>query len=53
MRFGRKFLLCVRWCGAPLDGNAGGRGLYWGMVIRRQAQNWVISALGGIRQETV
>ena len=40
-------------CGAPLDVNASARCPYCGTVIRQQAQNWVISAICGIRQETV
>lgn len=40
-------------CGAPLDVNASARCPYCDTVIRRQAQDWVISAIRGIRQETV
>lgn len=40
-------------CGAPLDVNASARCPYCGTVIRQQAQDWVISAIRGIRQETV
>lgn len=40
-------------CGAPLDVNASARCPYCGTVIRQQAQNWAISAIRGIRQETV
>lgn len=39
-------------CGAPLDMNASARCPYCGSVIRRQAQDWVISAIRGIRQRT-
>ncbi len=39
-------------CGAPLDMNASARCPYCSSVIRRQAQDWVISAIRGIRQET-
>ncbi len=39
-------------CGAPLDVNASARCPYCGAVIRRQAQDWVISAIRGISQET-
>ena len=40
-------------CGAPLDVNASARCPYCGTVIQQQAQDWVISAIRGIRQETV
>ena len=40
-------------CGAPLDVNASARCPYCDTVIRRRAQDWVISAIRGIRQETV
>ena len=39
-------------CGAPLDVNASARCPYCGSVIRQQAQDWVISAIRGIKQET-
>lgn len=39
-------------CGAPLDLNASARCPYCGSVIRQQAQDWVISAIRGIKQET-
>ncbi len=39
-------------CGAPLDVNASARCPYCGAVIRQRAQDWVISAIRGIRQET-
>lgn len=39
-------------CGAPLDVNASARCEYCGSVITLQAQDWVISAIRGIRQET-
>lgn len=39
-------------CGAPLDINASARCQYCGSVIKQQAQDWVISAIRGIKQET-
>ena len=39
-------------CGAPLDVNASARCPYCGTVIQQQAQDWVISAIHGIKQET-
>lgn len=39
-------------CGAPLDVNASARCPYCGTVIQQQAQDWVISAIRGIKQET-
>ena len=40
-------------CGAPLDVNASARCPYCGTVIRQQAQDWVISAIRGIKQQTL
>ena len=40
-------------CGAPLDVNASARCPYCGTVIQQQAQNWVISAIRGIKQQTL
>ena len=39
-------------CGAPLDVNASARCPYCDTVIQQQAQDWVISAIRGIKQET-
>ncbi len=39
-------------CGAPLDINASARCPYCNSVIQQQAQDWVISAIKGIKQET-
>ena len=39
-------------CGAPLDINASARCSYCHSVIQQQAQDWVISAIKGIKQET-
>ncbi len=39
-------------CGAPLDVNASARCPYCGSVIQQKAQDWVISAIRGIKQET-
>ena len=39
-------------CGAPLDINASARCPYCHSVIQQQAQDWVISAIKGIKQET-
>ena len=40
-------------CGAPLDVNASARCPYCGTVIQQQAQDWVISAIRGIKQQTL
>ena len=39
-------------CGAPLDVNASARCPYCGTVIQQSAQDWVITAIHGIKQET-
>ena len=46
-----KHITCPN-CGAPLDINASARCQYCHSVIQQQAQDWVISAIKGIRQET-
>ena len=43
-------MLC---CGAPLDVNASARCPYCGTVIQQQAQDWVISAIRAIKQQTL
>ena len=40
-------------CGAPLDVNASARCPYCGTVLQQQAQDWVISAIRGIKQQTL
>ena len=40
-------------CGAPLDVNASARCPYCGTVIQQQAQDWVISAIRAIKQQTL
>ena len=46
-----KHITCPN-CGAPLDINASARCQYCHSVIQQQAQDWVISAIKGIKQET-
>lgn len=48
---GTKRITCPA-CGAPLDVNASARCPYCGSVIRQQAQDWVICAIRGVKQET-
>ena len=49
---GVKRIICPS-CSAPLDINASARCPYCGTVIQQKAQDWVISAINGIKQETI